>query len=605
MMSTMRRLPVALILTLACLSLIAIFTNRDYISASDEISPIPNPTATPLRIAVPRQGHPSSFTVDDWNSQPPTHDESRLFLRGKNKQANRVLNFMKERKMLIGAGISFNPDILLAKNWQEILQRNYPNFFDSKSSVWLANGKLKGTIIADQVFLRKDTKLEGDTVILARRLVFEGRNVSIKGPYNIAIYTVEGNVTTMPVDGIEKPGSYSAQVNTDEFETQFFARNTIQRSKPVSFSAGYDFVKDPQNHIRSRLPSPTYKGNRFISRGVKDGRFYAVFPAGFIEIDTSGPGNKEWKESRRDGVMTSNANGAPGANGSYPQYPQGTRGTDGGDGTVGGQDGSCLGSISGTDGEDGQDGTEGQEGENAPDDAGDGADGQSITLTINTAEENAINYSARGGDGGNGQNGAIGGNGGNGGRGKRGGNGTTCGCQVGNGGKSGDAGKGGNAGSGGNGGKAGSGGNGGSISITYAPHLITPTGDVSKGRKGIPGQGGVAGTPGIGGAGWNGGNPGSPSCGIFGLTGQLGATGANGNASNLTFSGSDGEDGQDGSVDIQPLTGGGGGGPTYCELYPSACGGGPSCTPYFWVYYISWDNGVTWEYQSSEYAGCW
>ncbi|MGQ0542460.1 MAG: hypothetical protein ACT4O9_11520 [Blastocatellia bacterium] len=604
----MKRIPMSLILgLLVCISLFTIFTNSDYTKAANEINAQPNPTTTPLRIAVPRSGtQSSSFTSDYWNTQPPTAEETKLFLKGKNKQATRVLNFLKERRMLIDKGISFNPDILLANNWQEILKKNYPDFFASRPSVWIADGKIKGAVIADQVFLRKNTIIEGDTVILARRIVFEGRHVTLKGAKNISIYTIEGNVTTLPDSGKESPAEYRSSVNTPDFEAEFFARNKILRAGEVIVPARYDFTKDPLELIKGRLSPPGYKWPLQIrATGVGNGNLKVFLPAGFIEIDTSGSGNKEWREARLNGNVTSNADGAPGRNGSPPPFPKGTRGTDRDDGITGGQDGSCLSFISGTDGENGKVGTGGGRGDDAPDDAGNGEDGGSISLTINTTDENAGHYSAKGGDGGNGQNGAIGGDGGTGGRGKKGGDGVTCGCQIGNGGKSGNGGRGGDAGSGGSGGKAGDGGDGGTITIRYASHLTPPTGNASKGIKGTPGQGGAVGIRGQGGAGRNGGNPGSPACGFFGNPGGFGATGDNGDAENAVLPGNDGEDGTDGTVDIQPVGGGGGGG-TFCEEYPSICSGSNNpCTPYYWVLYYSWDGGQTWEYQGSEYAGCW
>lgn len=54
--------------------------------------------------------------------------------------------------------------------------------------------------------------------------------------------------------------------------------------------------------------------------------------------------------------------------------------------------------------------------------------------------------------------------------------------------------------------------------------------------------------------------------------------------------------------------------PITCTCYPASPGGGggsfypePShyCTPYYWVYYESWDGGRTWEMVSLSYAGCW
>jgi hypothetical protein len=48
------------------------------------------------------------------------------------------------------------------------------------------------------------------------------------------------------------------------------------------------------------------------------------------------------------------------------------------------------------------------------------------------------------------------------------------------------------------------------------------------------------------------------------------------------------------------LSGGGGGGqepPSPNPVY--------YCTPYYWVYYLSWDEGQSWEVVDVQYAGCW
>lgn len=50
----------------------------------------------------------------------------------------------------------------------------------------------------------------------------------------------------------------------------------------------------------------------------------------------------------------------------------------------------------------------------------------------------------------------------------------------------------------------------------------------------------------------------------------------------------------------QVPSGGGGGDPIYPENP-----GGSNCTPYFWVWYISYDNGETWQIADISYAGCW
>jgi RHS repeat-associated protein len=48
----------------------------------------------------------------------------------------------------------------------------------------------------------------------------------------------------------------------------------------------------------------------------------------------------------------------------------------------------------------------------------------------------------------------------------------------------------------------------------------------------------------------------------------------------------------------------GGGGPTDTGG-GNPGGGGPPCTPYYWVFFVSYDGGETWELTDISYAGCW
>ncbi|MBV8857128.1 MAG: hypothetical protein JOZ02_09380 [Acidobacteria bacterium] len=52
----------------------------------------------------------------------------------------------------------------------------------------------------------------------------------------------------------------------------------------------------------------------------------------------------------------------------------------------------------------------------------------------------------------------------------------------------------------------------------------------------------------------------------------------------------------------RPIMQPGGGGSDYSGYYYDP---GYGCTPYYWVYYESWDGGKTWEVVDMEYAGCW
>jgi len=61
---------------------------------------------------------------------------------------------------------------------------------------------------------------------------------------------------------------------------------------------------------------------------------------------------------------------------------------------------------------------------------------------------------------------------------------------------------------------------------------------------------------------------------------------------------------------VPPQPGGGAGAIYYRDFYPDYYypfyNGYDYCTPYIWVYYVSYDNGETWqETGETEYAGCW
>jgi hypothetical protein len=566
-------------------------------------------TPTPIAVVIPRSG--GGANPPNFSSTVPTNEEIEFFLKGKDKKAKRILEFQKFRTLLLEQGVPFEPNILLQTNWKQLLQESNPNFFSSKASIRISDGKMKGAVIADSVYLTKNTVFTSDTVILARRLVFEGKDVLIKGNHNIAIFPIEESLLTEPIAGTDKPGKYKFSADSPSFEKEFFSKNRVLKHTEERLKAVNGVLTVDASAGKSNGP--------FVGRPCVGGGDCRIIPAGTITVDASGRGNKEWREDQvkiRNGQKISyvdDRTGAAGADGSDPVSAIGARGADGTNGTGGGANGSCLGDINGERGEDGGEGGEGGRGDNAGDDARPGLIGNDIVMSID-GTENAYSFISRGGTGGYGKNGAIGGTGGPGGVGKKGGSGVTCGCRVGNGQKSGDNKKGGDAGSGGKGGNAAQGGPGGIITITYPvgfnPAFISTLN--TGGNPGNPGQPGQVGTPGLGTPGQNGGDPGLPACGNFGTRGDFGTSGGSGLAENAALPGDTNTSGADGPEPVKlEATGGcligcGGGGPTFCELYPSLCGqgGGGGCTPWYYVYYLSWDNGLTWELQFSVYIGC-
>jgi hypothetical protein len=536
-------------------------------------------TPAPIAVVVPRRAvnrAAPGFASDETPS--PSKEEVEFFLKGKDKKAQRIAEFQKFRTLLLQQGVPFEPNILLQSSRKELLQESNPNFFSIKTSVRLSNKKIKGAIIAETLYLPEKIELSGDTVILANRVIFEGRNVLIKGHFDISFMPINETVLTTSISN--KVVSYKSPeiVNYNstgglEFERQFFSKN-----KKIA--------------------------------------------GGQITIDVSGRDSISWTELQNiTDVGSEGAMGRQGAFGvSRDKRPKGADSPEPIDGTCVGLDPS--GKHTGT----ADTGIKGQIGGNAPEygqpnGPTKGADGNNIVnfLIPNGSAEN-YHFITKGGTGGDGNYGGRGGDGGDGGDGKRGGTGVTCNCipgisgVVGNGGNGGGSGTGGPGGDGGGSSNGAQGGSGGSITVSRPSNYTgTVTTSLSPGQGGLGYQqwgGAIGGVPGVAGL------PGAPgvNCGnIYGTGGQPGSRGTPGNPGEDGSAGLGGEEGDNAGTYTETITEPGGGcltgcgGPTFCDTYPSLCngGGGGGCTPWYYVYYLSWDGGLTWELQFSVYVGCW
>jgi hypothetical protein len=320
-------------------------------------------------------------------------------------------------------------------------------------------------------------------------------------------------------------------------------RNKIILTKPIEGkSREYTLTAD----------NPNFEEEFFEKNFVADPKLSA--------FSVVGAGNRKFKafeKKREDGERLIE----PLSIGTKLLEGTGVSGTGGSPGRDG-RDAACP-SLEGESGGDGRNGTDG----------GMGDDGPSITIEPG---ESPTYADARGYDGGNGGYGGRGGNGGNG-----------VQCTDSNGNVS--VGNGGNGGDSGDGGDGGDGGNGGSILIRHYPDVMIPG---STGTEIQGGRGGIGGVPEAGGIGGRSGGCSGGTCGTSGTNGRTFSTGFNG------------RNGFYGIVDTEvvPRPNGGGGG-CFSSL-SSYCGGG-SCTNWYWVYYISWDGGLTWQVTEVEWAGCW
>ncbi len=465
------------------------------------------------------------------NKYTPPDLENDPAARAQVERAKRLAPTVKDvTRILSEAQVPFEPTILFTRNWQQRLAvelEKMPELGKRSTAV----DSLAGPVIADTLFLPSTVRVDADTVVIARDLVFEGREAVIAGPHSIHLF-VTGSIRFAD----EAPG------------------------KIVIDATG------GTNRSPARPLTNIAKG-----RSSQDARSLAV----------------------RASYRPAAARLAPQHNGDGTPGNTGTTGTFGGPGPNGqngssGQNGVCGGSQNGTNGGDGTNGQAGQAGGNAGNGT-DGQNGQNVSVTItNPLDTTQIEATSRGGNGGDGGQGGYGGSGGYGGDGGHGGDGASCDCRPGlngNGGNGGKGGNGGNGGKGGNGGNAGKGGNGGTITITYPCDYDTSrvTTNVEGGLGGRAGDAGIGGPGGSGGSGASAGSGGRPfACVYRGVDGISNPGGTSGLYGDNGTAGTPGANGTNGTVTYVPPTGcGGGGGPI---LEPGG-GGGGGCTQYYWVWY--------------------
>lgn len=446
-------------------------------------------------------------------SPPTTAQDVRRMQSEKRRQA-----FESGRQLLFRERVPFEPYQLLNSAWRRNLASTLAQMPEMQA-VRQGGKLLKGLQLADTLYLPEKVTLTGDTVILVRYLIFEGKEVEIKGNHNVHIYPIE----TTGLLGT----TLEAAVNKGR----------------VRFSAV---------STRTVLPS----GRTLVDRFVKGGK---------ITIDTSGRGRKEWlqkqEEANKSGRAGVRGPAMPVAYRRAPTKPQvivdksGEPGQDGLDGNFGisgqngapgqnGANGICgtVDTVHGVPGKSGEDAINGLNGGNGfP--GTDGKNGRDITGNASPG----ITYTliSNGGNGGRGGAGGQGGMGGRGGDGGRGGNGADCRCTEGGsgeGGEGGSAGFGGFGGNGGNGSDGGRGGNGGNISYTY-PAGSSPN-DISATADG--GTGGMVGAGGGAGFGGSSGTSGQGGTGARGIN-CIGSGGRDGTGGDVAKSGQHGQPGKPGS----------------------------------------------------------
>lgn len=460
-----------------------------------------------------RAGQTARLTSGSQQNAPGLTQDKRQQEMGLKRES-----FRSGRELLLGRGLPFDPDILLEPDWKTRLAPAFAVIAELQETRH-GTKKLEGVQLADTLYLPESVELSGDTVVIARQLVFLGKRIVIKGPHDLHIFLNESILS--------KHGSIQGSKSGWAPAGKAAHRQTLLTAQPQ------DSWVEPES----------------------------------ITINVNGVGRDEWVEKpKRNPIQekrlsnhmskivltTPSDDGDPGQDGSA-----GTPGTPAGSVPTSdpGNNGSCNGTVDGDDGHTANTGNQGGPGGNGGSNGTVGGPGHTLTVTISN-HTGTFHFSAHGGRGGSGGRGGDAAPGGRGGDGGPGGVGASCSCpqRSGNGGRGATGGRGGAGSIGGNGGNGKDGGPGGTINLTV-PCDFAGQWDADF-AGGMAGQGGQAAAASVGGQGGSGGAGGaggsSPSCpslagtnGISGVEGPSGSVGFdNGN------SGASGSNGAQGNLNV-------------------------------------------------------
>ena len=235
--------------------------------------------------------------------------DRKLAQDGRQAELDRVhANFKKSKELLIKKGVPFDPDILLTANWRKTLATHFEQMPEMQE-VRIGPRRLKGVQMAHTLYLPEKVELTGDTVILARNVIFEGRDAVLKGwSVSLALY---------PIDQTGLLGSTLEQA-LQRRPTRFINANF--RSTARNIPNPLPVIKDGSLTIdASGFGYKQWLEQRAAKKG-RNGRFMnAAFLPQFVEEDNGKagtPGKNIFKADDGAQVTGAGPTGAPGTCGS-------------------------------------------------------------------------------------------------------------------------------------------------------------------------------------------------------------------------------------------------------------------------------------------------
>lgn len=402
------------------------------------------------------------------------------------QKESRKRNFEYARQLLLEKDVPFEPDALLEEDWPARLASIFAQMPEMQKVLYHKE-PLKGVQFADTLYLPEYVELKGDTIILAKKIAFEGNNVVIRGHYNLHILPIDA----MGVIGTTLKDLKAERAEQMRVEGQQVPADELPSDPPIK---GGHIIIDLHGDGYTEWLERVGGEDRIKALSQRAGKRdkSALFALQNIIDRSGGPG----------------AMGSPGSEGNRPAQADPLIGTQGASGVCGDSN-SAKGDAGDEGAQGGNAGTGGTGGVGKR-----GGDAHAYSMRITDDDNNFYDIRTNGGEGGKGGPGGFAYDGAPGGQGGQGGPGATCPCDqggAGNGGQGGPGGIGGRGGKGGQGGKGGNGGDGKDINLDIpcnydVSRLTTNT------QYGHAGQGGdstVAGSGGRAGAAGRGGSPGT------------------------------------------------------------------------------------------------
>jgi hypothetical protein len=408
-------------------------------------------------------------------------------------------NFQIASNLLRRKGVPFNPELLLQDGWKDSLGPIFDQMPEMQEVRYVDT--LRGGVeLADTLYLPEKIQVTGDLVIIARHLVFEGKDVLIKGNHNISIFPAEKVVVmgeTLPRRLFRKNGRQEVMVEIPDTRPAGRRGNITIDTSGIGHKEWVESIGG-EGKLKKVLKA-LYSRDKRIREQAK------------LEFQMLRLGNKAEGLSPQDIIKDTSGQpgsmGPIGTSGSIPDFANPLVQPKASNGVCGGNIHGLQGAMGAPGGDAGDAGTGGQ--------GTDGTPGTGGNYFIPDGDNHHWQFLSPGGQGGQGGPGGFAHDGRPGGTGGEGGDGASCNCAqggAGNGGKGGRGGVGGRAGEGGEGGKGGNGNNGGNITVDL-PCRDNWTGsythNVNPGGKGPAGNGSDAGSPGPAGDPGGGGDPGT------------------------------------------------------------------------------------------------